>query len=236
MFFSSPPSHPLLLASIGNPRPYKTTLHSAGHLVLEALHTRLPQPFSPFSPDRAYPKGVISRPEKRPGPQYNPLHGLLGSGVGEKEGEEKKLEVRRLDDPFLLWQSGLLMNVSGEGVSAAWRGFKREVGADKSPAPILVVLHDELEKPLGSLTVRDGLLSPKGHNGLKSIAKHLPGEKYVRIGIGIGRPKSRDPEEVSRYVLRKCTDREYQVLVGKEIGLGVLEKVREIGTGKVPWK
>ena len=75
----------------------------------------------------------------------------------------------------------------------------------------LVVLHDELEAELGKIRVRQGG-SAKGHNGLKSVATHLQGgmNGFVRIGVGIGRPQSRDPDVVSDYVLRGMTEREIE--------------------------
>lgn len=103
------------------------------------------------------------------------------------------------------WQSKSLMNVSGSGVSAAWRQFQRESRGEQAG---LVVVHDELELPVGEVKVRDGGASAKGHNGLKDIAKCLPGQKYKRIGVGIGRPESRDPNTVAGYVLRKMNSSE----------------------------
>ena len=66
----------------------------------------------------------------------------------------------------------------------------------------LVVIHDELEATLGTVKVKDGSLSAKGHNGLKSIKEQLRGAPYTRIAVGIGRPVSRDPAAVSDYVLK----------------------------------
>lgn len=93
------------------------------------------------------------------------------------------------------------MNVSGSGVSAAWKQFLKDGQADAR----LVVVHDELELALGEVRVRNGNLSPKGHNGLKSIKEVLRGAEYTRIGVGIGRPQSRDAGAVASYVLRKMS-------------------------------
>lgn len=109
------------------------------------------------------------------------------------------------DTPWTLWQSPAYMNESGKGVSAAYKTWNREItGAGR-----LVVVHDELEKPLGSVTVRDKEgLSARGHNGIKSCLASLGPVKFVRIGIGIGRPVSRDSNDVARYVLKKMTPAE----------------------------
>ncbi|KAM3065619.1 hypothetical protein ACMFMF_010840 [Clarireedia jacksonii] len=97
-------------------------------------------------------------------------------------------------NPFTLWQSPALMNVSGAAVSAAWKQFLREnkqMGYGEGECG-LVVVHDELELRLGEVKVRSGDASPKGHNGLKSIRDARLGQGYTRIGVGIGRPESRD--------------------------------------------
>lgn len=67
----------------------------------------------------------------------------------------------------------------------------------------MVVVHDELECKLGEVKVKKGDASPKGHNGLKSVKEQLRGQEWWRIGVGIGRPETRDPNVVSDFVLRK---------------------------------
>ena len=53
----------------------------------------------------------------------------------------------------------------------------------------------------------------KGHNGLRSISSELGGIKgFTRIGIGIGRPESREPNDVANYVLSPFHPEEVLVL------------------------
>lgn len=107
---------------------------------------------------------------------------------------------------FTLWQSPTLMNVSGAGVAAAWRQFQRDTrGGGGGEEARLVVVHDELEIRLGEVRVKKGEASAKGHNGLKSVKQHLAGTEWWRVGVGIGRPESRDPDVVAGYVLRKMS-------------------------------
>lgn len=115
------------------------------------------------------------------------------------------------------------MNISGTGVAAAWRQFLKD-GREEAR---LVVVHDELELSLGEVRVRSGNLSPKGHNGLKSIKEVLGGTEYTRIGVGIGRPQSRDPDAVASYVLKKTNAIERSRIegcVGK-----VVEELKKMG-------
>ena len=62
----------------------------------------------------------------------------------------------------------------------------------------LLVIHDELEKPFGNLSFKEGG-SHKGHNGLRSIIEQC-GADFLRLRFGIGRPANK--EEVPAYVLQ----------------------------------
>lgn len=62
-----------------------------------------------------------------------------------------------------------------------------------------LVVHDELEKKVGTFAIRQGG-SARGHNGLRSIMA-LAGPDFRRLRIGIDRPA--DKSEVSNYVLSK---------------------------------
>lgn len=72
------------------------------------------------------------------------------------------------------------MNTSGEGVGplAVMLGV---------PPERVVVMHDELDLPVGKVRVKRGG-NENGHNGLKSITEHIGMRDYVRVRIGIGRP------------------------------------------------
>lgn len=51
----------------------------------------------------------------------------------------------------------------------------------------LVVVHDELDLPLGRVKVKLAG-GTAGHNGLRSIQAHLHQDGFVRVRIGIGKP------------------------------------------------
>jgi PTH1 family peptidyl-tRNA hydrolase len=72
------------------------------------------------------------------------------------------------------------MNESGRAVAAAVRGSYADV-------PDLLVIHDDLDLPSGSVRVKIGG-GHGGHNGLRSIIEHLGSAEFVRVRIGIGRP------------------------------------------------
>jgi peptidyl-tRNA hydrolase, PTH1 family len=57
----------------------------------------------------------------------------------------------------------------------------------------LVVVHDELDLPYGTLRVKRGG-GDNGHNGLRSVRAALGTGDFLRVRFGIGRPPGRmDP-------------------------------------------
>ena len=69
--------------------------------------------------------------------------------------------------------------------------------------------------------------SAKGHNGVKSVIQTL-GQGCVRIGVGIGRPTSRESGVVAGYVLKQMTGREVEaVRGGVEQVIEILEGLRK---------
>jgi peptidyl-tRNA hydrolase, PTH1 family len=73
------------------------------------------------------------------------------------------------------------MNLSGEAVAP----LVRRHGIDDPHR--LVIVHDELDLPVGTLRVKVGG-GLAGNNGLKSVKAHLRTDDFVRVRIGIGKP------------------------------------------------
>jgi PTH1 family peptidyl-tRNA hydrolase len=94
------------------------------------------------------------------------------------------------------------MNDSGAGV-AGMSGYYH-LGAGQ-----IVVIHDELDLPFGTIRLKRGG-GDSGHNGLRSVTARLGTGDYYRVRIGIGRPPGRmDP---AAYVLRDFSASERQQL------------------------
>ena len=53
----------------------------------------------------------------------------------------------------------------------------------------LLVIYDDLDMEVGKIRLRSKG-SAGGHNGIKSIIKHIGSQEFKRIKIGIGRPKN----------------------------------------------
>ena len=88
----------------------------------------------------------------------------------------------------------------------------------------ILVVHDELEKNFGSITVREGG-SARGHNGLKSIISRC-GPEFFRLRFGIDRPENR--EDVADYVLEKFSEPEDEVdaLINKSVEVILKELIQ----------
>lgn len=85
------------------------------------------------------------------------------------------------------------MNASGLAVAPVYR---RRAGSPED----LVVLHDDLDLPLGIVRLKRGG-GTGGHNGLRSLLEELGTPDFLRVRIGIGRPpQGTDPAD---YVLSR---------------------------------
>ena len=93
------------------------------------------------------------------------------------------------------------MNLSGDSIGQLARFYKIK------PEEVLVV-HDELELPPGTVSLKNGG-GLGGHNGLRSTKAVLGTADFWRLRFGIGRPEHKD---VAGYVLSDFTSDEKIIL------------------------
>ncbi|XP_010875471.1 probable peptidyl-tRNA hydrolase [Esox lucius] len=108
------------------------------------------------------------------------------------------------DTQIVLLRPRLLMNINGVSVAKAAGKYGIK------PEDILLV-HDELDKPLGKLGMKQGG-SARGHNGVRSCVECLQTDVMPRLRVGIGRPTSK--MSVERHVLGRFSKEEQKVLGG----------------------
>jgi peptidyl-tRNA hydrolase, PTH1 family len=100
------------------------------------------------------------------------------------------------------------MNASGEAVGALLKRL------DISPAD-LIVIHDDLDLPVGKIRLRLGG-SSGGHKGIESIIAHIGTQDFYRTRVGIGRPEADSTpvkeEAVIDYVLSDFTRDERKII------------------------
>jgi len=119
---------------------------------------------------------------------------LLAERVGasftsHRRGRADVLETRMGGPPgvrAVLARPRSYMNESGGSVAALRDFFKVRIDH-------LVVVHDELDIPFGTLRVKQGG-GDNGHNGVRSVRAALGTGDFCRVRVGIGRPPGRlDP-------------------------------------------
>lgn len=122
------------------------------------------------------------------------------------------------------------MNKSGIPVSAACSFFRIDAADGES----LLVVHDDLELPFGTIELREGG-GLAGHNGLKSIREQLGGGNFRRLRLGIGRPER---GSVSSWVLSRFSPLEEARLPAiLDAAAAVIEPLVREGHGSVaPFK
>lgn len=125
-------------------------------------------------------------------------HRMGGSFAAHRATRTETVEGRLASERVVLGRSRSFMNESGGPVSALMSYFSVE------PERLLVI-HDELDLPVGSLRVKTGG-GDNGHNGLKSIRQSLGTGDFHRVRIGIDRPLGRQP--VHDFVLKPFTSAE----------------------------
>jgi peptidyl-tRNA hydrolase, PTH1 family len=101
-------------------------------------------------------------------------------------------------EKVLLAQPQTFMNLSGESVRELIDYYKIE------PEDIIII-YDDISLDVGQLRIRKKG-SAGGHNGIKSIIRHLGTDEFPRIKVGVGeKPKDWD---LADYVLSKFSDDE----------------------------
>ena len=113
------------------------------------------------------------------------------------------------DKEVVLAKPLTFMNRSGESVGQLVK--KLRVSLDN-----LIVVHDDLDLPLGKIRIRPRG-SSAGHKGIESIMAHLGSQEFARIRVGIGRPPAREgtratEAEIIDYVLSDFTPEEQRLM------------------------
>ncbi|MCL4366646.1 aminoacyl-tRNA hydrolase [Patescibacteria group bacterium] len=133
-----------------------------------------------------------------PGKQYLVTRHNLGFQVVEELGKkipsvaswshDERLKSKVLQDQQLfLIEPQTYMNNSGLAVAKIVNFYKIPLGD-------LIVIHDELDLPLGKIKVKQGGGSA-GHHGIESIVANLGTDDFVRVRLGIGNQISQQGEK-----------------------------------------
>ena len=138
-----------------------------------------------------------------PGPKYRHNRHNVGFMVVDAFAERALIPIRRVefraligkgeraDQRLILAKPQTYMNNSGQAVGALARFYK-------VPVERLLVVHDDLDLPFGTLRLRPSG-GAGGQRGMRSIIARLGTQDFSRLRVGISRPHGRmDPSD---YVL-----------------------------------
>ena len=140
-----------------------------------------------------------------PGAEYRLTRHNFGFMVLDSLAEKWSVQLKRIkfkaviaEDRFknnkvILAKPLTYMNESGRAVAPLLRFFK-------VPVENMLVIHDDLDLPLGTLRIRPSG-STAGQRGMESITRLIGSQDFPRMRLGINRPPGQmDPKD---YVLQK---------------------------------
>lgn len=113
--------------------------------------------------------------------------------VGEGTNRERRI---------ILVKPQTFMNLSGSAIVQLMRFYK-------VPFERLLVIHDDLDLPVGKIRIRPGGGSA-GQKGMTSVISQLGSDEFPRLRIGIGRPTGR--MEVADFVLTTFTKADQEIM------------------------
>ena len=116
----------------------------------------------------------------------------LGARYWKNEGGALTAKVLYKGQELVLAKPQSFMNTSGGPVKSLMSAYGLKPDQ-------LIVVHDELDIPAGTIRVKLGG-GHAGHNGLRSLCDKLGTRDWYRVRIGIGRPPGRMP--VADFVLK----------------------------------
>lgn len=129
-------------------------------------------------------------------------------------------EARLGDEAVVLGRTSSYMNESGRPIRELLQWYK-------VPPEKLIVVHDEIDLPFETLKIKFGG-GTAGHNGLKSIVSHLGTKDFVRVRVGVGRP--RGESGAAGHVLNEFSGAERKALSDYlDASADAVERILEVG-------
>jgi PTH1 family peptidyl-tRNA hydrolase len=118
---------------------------------------------------------------------------IQGARLGKVKFQAIIGETRIGGAKVILAKPQTFMNLSGNAVASIVRFYK-------IPLEQILVIHDDLDLPFGTVRLRPGG-GAGGQKGLKSTIDRLGTQQFPRMRIGIGRPPGQ--MDAAAYVLQK---------------------------------
>jgi len=143
-----------------------------------------------FQRENNFPDFKFSRLRQGYGGQAKKFNTLISEGnIGRKK--------------VILAKPQTFMNNSGQAVKNLTIHYSL-------PFINLIVVHDDIDLPLGKIRISKSRGSA-GHKGIESIIKELRSKNFVRIRIGIRNQELRI-KNIEKFVLQKFTEEEEKII------------------------
>ena len=149
-----------------------------------------------------------------PGREYRETRHNIGFMVVDRMAEKHGIKLTRVQNKaivgsgyidsckVILVKPQTFMNLSGQAVSALVRFFKIQLQD-------LIVAHDDVDLPFGTVRMRPGGGSA-GQKGVASIINLMGTQEFARLRMGVGRPPGRMDAAV--YVLQSFSSADQEFL------------------------
>lgn len=125
---------------------------------------------------------------------FKALDLIAGSETWENKYDS---HFQKLED-IILAKPQTFMNNSGKSVAQIMKYY---------PDAQLILIHDELDLPLGSVKIMKNA-SAAGHNGVQSVIDEIGTQDFIRIRLGTNNPTIREQIPGEDYVLKDFTPEE----------------------------
>lgn len=163
-----------------------------------------------------------------PGQEYEGTRHNVGADtvltLARRHGARlRPLKAQATTDEVVLEGRRLALGIPLMYVNESGAALRRLVGRYGVDPGHVVVVHDELDLDPGAVRVKAGG-GLAGHNGLRSIERHLKTREFIRVRIGIGKPP--DPRRGADHVLDQLPKRERELVdVAIEVAADAVEAV-----------
>jgi len=176
----------MFIFGLGNPgEKYEKTRHNVGFIFLDKLQKEWS--FPDFKFNKKFNAEISER--KRSLPFF-----------------QKIIPSDQDNHSAILIKPQTFMNRSGESVEKIIHFYKQ-------PANKIIVIHDDLDLPIGKYKISEGS-SSAGHNGVQNIIDCLGTNDFFRIRIGIEIPDGRQSRRIpgQKFVLQNFSPQEFEFL------------------------
>ena len=145
-----------------------------------------------------------------PGREYKQTRHNIGFMVAEKLSTDLGIPLGKVQakaiigigkfsgSKIILAKPQTFMNLSGQAVKSLLNYYK-------IPTSNLIVVHDDLDIPFGTIRIRQQG-GYGGQKGMKSIIEQLGTQEFIRLRMGIDRPPGR--MDAADYVLQRFSKQE----------------------------